>query len=64
MSVTDTLDNAKILKLLPLFAKKKLAKGAPIPGVVKMTTAKDKPGHMTWWIPKDATPWTNFKVVA
>ncbi len=64
ISVTDTLANARALSLLPLFRKRMLAEGRPTPGVVKVTPAVGKPGHMTWWIPKGASPWTNFKVLA
>ena len=64
VSVTDTLANARALSLLPLFAKRMVAEGHPTPGVVKVTPSLGKPGHMTWWIPKGATPWKNFRVLA
>ncbi len=51
VSVTDTLENARALRLLPVFAKKMLAAGPSAPGVVKPTPRRGNPGHATWWVP-------------
>ena len=64
VSVSPTLTDAQELqKLIPFFAKLRIAAGPPTPGVVASTHGPfPQLNHMTWWIPRGATPWRGFNV--